>query len=313
MVNFNYILAIFGGLVLCEAAVIIAFNTKHGNWKSINRSHVFCIVLCLVYLCAVIYASEDCNRSEYHCVLFGKICAMLYIFVTMAVYFFYWVRSRMVNTIPWKGKTCIGNIVLLMITMIGVFCACCLWLPIKGLEEMGVLKSGDCTVENSRWVIIVIIWGLGDCVISVLLLILFIKPLTIIRQRIRDTPHSNDSWRRISRVTKKNRNLLIFTLLVSNGVYITISVLVNPDLQTILFVSTIDQLVTLQCITMTFIYDGLEYYYCRACFILCSQNGTAEVEQEEQAPYRAMTPSLSPLTMSLPSTSSGTINLTDEI
>jgi len=105
----------------------------------------------------------------------------------------------------------------------------------------------------------------------------------------------------------------MFNMLVSIGMYVTILVLGNPNMQTVLFLGTIDRLVTLLLITMTFSYDGWEYFYLTAYCIFCYQDRKAELEIEEQVPYRSMGVHSSSSTLTSIIFTPTEKNLTDEI
>jgi len=150
MKTFDYVLMICGGLVVSEAVVIITLNTKHGYWEAINKFHVLSATLFLLYLSTVIYSSVQCNRSDHLCNLLWKFCCTLYIAVTMAVYSFYYVKSRIVNNILWKGKQYIERVVFTMIPSMGVLGSCFTWLPIKNVQYYGFLKDGECHLVERR-------------------------------------------------------------------------------------------------------------------------------------------------------------------
>jgi len=270
------ILMTCGGLVLSEAAIIISLNTKRGYWEVINKLHILSAAFFLVYLSTVIYSSVECNRSDHVCDLLWKVCSTLYISVSMAVYSFY-IKSTLVNNILWKGKQCFGRVVFTMIPSMGVCGLCFFWLPIEDFEYYGYLKDGECHLVERRW--IVIFWVLGDVILSILMLLLFIRPITVIKQTLNDTPRSAGTLRSMRKMTEKNRNLLLFTVTVTISLFTVIAVVGTMDMRTVICMGTIDRLVTLQCITMTFSYDGREYFYCRACFLLC-QRRTPEMEQD---------------------------------
>jgi len=77
----------------------------------------------------------------------------------------------------------------------------------------------------------------------------------------------------------------MFSVLITIGMYTTIAVFGKLHMRTVIYMCAVDRLVTLQCITMTFTYDGKEYFYCRGCFLFLSR--TLEIEDEEQS-YQAM-------------------------
>jgi len=184
----------------------------------------------------------------------------------MSVYSFYYVKSRLVNSVLWRGKKWSGRIVLIMIVMMGVSGLCFFWPPIKDVQYNGILVDGECRLVKRRW--IAIFWVSGDSFISVMLLALFIKPLKDLKNRLEGTPRLVANFRKMERMTEKNRNLLFFTVTVTIGLYTTIAVVGNLTMRTVIYMCAVDRLVTLQCITMTFSYDDRDYFYCHACFIL---------------------------------------------
>jgi len=147
---FDYVLAIFGGFVIFEASAIIALNTKRGFWEKINKLHVLSAVSYLIYLCTVIYSSLNCDRASYYCDLLWKTCNTLYILVTMFVYFFYWVKSRVVNTTSWNGKKLYERVALVMIVMIAVMSLGFFWFPMKDIQFKAFLIDGECYLPDRR-------------------------------------------------------------------------------------------------------------------------------------------------------------------
>jgi len=285
MISLVHILMICGGLVFSEAAVIIILNTKRGYWETLNKLHVLSAAFFLIYLTTVIYSYVECTRSDFICGLLWKICSTCYISVSMAVYSFYYVKSRLVNNILWEGKQWCGRVVATMIPLMAVFGLCFFWMPSKEFTYFGYLKDGECKLVERRW--IVIFWVVGDVILSILLLLLFIRPITVIKKTLNDTPRSAVTLRSMKKLTERNRNLLLFTVTVTITLF-TIVAVVSPDMRAVICIGMADRLVTLQCITMTFSYDGREYFYCRACFLLCFQTRTPEMEQEENDGYEAM-------------------------
>jgi len=258
--------------------MIITLNTKRGYWESTNKFHVLSGVLYLIYLSTVIFSSVESVRSDLWCDILWKICSTMYIAVTMSVYSFYYVKSRVVNNVPWIGKKWSGHVVLTMIVMMGLLGLCFFWPPIKNVQYNGILINGECHLVKRRW--IAIIWVIGDCVLSVFLLVLFIKPLEILKEKLGDTPRSVATLRSLIRLTERNRNLLLCTVTVTIGLYTTIVVVGNLTMRTVIYMCAIDRLVTLQCITMTFSYDNRDYFYCHACFILfCKKRENEIIEQ----------------------------------
>jgi len=300
---FDYALMICGGLVLTEAAMIITLNTKRNYWEATNQFHVLSAVLYLVYLSTVIYSSVECSRSDYYCDLLWKICSTLYIAVNMSVYSFYYVKSGLVNNILWRGRNRSRKLVIILIAMMGVTGLCFFWPPIKHVQFYGVLIDGECKLVNRRW--IVILWVLGDSVLSILLLLLFIRPIEVINKTLGDSPRSVAILRSMRRMTEKNRNLLLITVLITVGIYTTIAVFDTLRMRVVIYMCAVDRLVTLQCMTMTFSYDGREYFYCRACFILCFQDRAREIDEDHEQPYQALNPRYSSTSLLTMSSSAG--------
>jgi len=174
----------------------------------------------------------------------------------MAVYSFYYVKSRIVNNILWKGKQWFRRVVFTMIPTMGICGLCFFWLPIKDFEYYGFLKDGECHLASRRWILI--FWVVGDVILSILLLLLFIRPITVIKETLKDTPGSVGTLRRMRKMTERNRNLLLFTVTVTISLFTVITVVGTLNMRTVICMGTIDRLVTLQCITMTFSYDGRE-------------------------------------------------------
>jgi len=172
-----------------------------------------------------------------------------------------------------------------MIPLMGLCGLCFFWLPFKDFEYYGFLKEGKCYLVRRRWILI--FWVVGDVSLSILLLLLFIIPIRVIKKTLEDTPRSLCTLRRMGKMTVRNRNLLLFTVTVTISLFSVITVLGTLNMRTVIFMGTIDRLVTLQCITMTFIYDGREYFYCQGCYILCFQK-TPEIEHEQPVEYQAM-------------------------
>jgi len=306
MRTFDYILMMCGGLVFSEAAMIITLNTKRGYWEATNKFHVLTALLFLVYLSTVIYSSVECSRSQYYCDLLWKVCSTLYISVNMSVYSFYYAKSRVVNNILTRvnrGRSRTRSLVIISIAIMGICGLSFFWPPIKHVQYYGILIDGECNLADRRW--IVITWVCGDTLLSTLLLRLFIAKIEVIKSILGDTPRSVAMLKRMRRMTEKNRNLLLFSLLITIGIYAVIAVLGNLHMRTVIWLCAVDRLVTLQCITMTFTYDGREWFYCSACFILCCQERTSEIGEEEDQRYEAMTQSNSKSTSILLMSSTG--------
>jgi len=277
MRTFDYILIICGGLVLSEAGIIITLNTKRGYWEAINKFHVLSTVSYLTYLIVGICSTYWCYRSEFYCNFLWKVCSTLYIGVNMSVYSFYYVKSRVVNNIVWRRRNWYRGLVIFSIATMGIGGMFIIWAPIKHVQYYGRLINGECYSANRLW--IVIAWVVSDSSLSVLLLLLFVKPIQIINKTLGDSPRSVATLKSMRRLSEKNRNLLLCSMLVSTGIFTAIAILGSMHMRTAIYLCAMDRLVTLQCITMTFSYDGQEYFYCRACFICNCHNRGREIEE----------------------------------
>lgn len=277
---FDYILTICGGLVVFEAGIIILLNIKRGYQEPTNKFHVVLTVLYLIYLVAGICSAYQGSQSEYYCDTLWKVCSTLYLAVNMSIYSFYYVKSRVVNDILQRGRHRCRGLVLVLIATMGIGGISIIWVPINGFQYYGKLIDGECQSANRRQ--IVIAWVVSDSVLSTLLLLLFIRPIKVLNKTLGDTPSSVATLRSMKRLTEKNRNLLLCSMLFSVGIFTAIAILGELEMHNVIYLCAVDRLVTLQCITMTFTYDGKEYFYCCACFILCSQDRGLESEENEQ-------------------------------
>jgi len=275
MHNFDFILILCGALVIIEAAAIITLNTKRGYWESTNILHMLSSFFYLIYLTVVIYSSMEITRSNQYCDLLWRICSTLYMTVTMCVYSFYWARSRLVNRIEWRGRKIFERIVIISIALM-VANLCFFWYPNKSVQYNGFLMDGECYVEKRPW--IGALWVSGDAMVSLLLLLLYVRPLMDIDKMWGDPSKSITSLDRMRQMTTRDRNLLTFTVLFTLGV-ITAALAGNLKMQYVIYLCAIDRLVTLQCITMTFSYDQRNWFYCYSCFLLC--HGRKEERKEE--------------------------------
>jgi len=283
---FDYVMVTIVGLVFLEACVIITFNTKREFWERINKIHALCLVLYPIYLSSVIYASLECTRSTSHCDYSWKICCTLYIILTMAVYTFYYVKSNVVHTIDWNGKRLAGRFSLLGIAMMGLMGMAFFWLPVEGFQYNAFLSNGECELVERAW--IPIVWMIGDTALSILLLMLFIRPLQEIQELLGDSPKSVAMLLGMKRMTEKNRNLLVVIVLATLIVMIRVSV-GNINMRTVHYLCSMDRLVTIQCITLTFSYDGVEYFYCiKPLSSLC--NIGSDTEDEDSSSLSLMPP-----------------------
>jgi len=168
MRTFDYVLMICGGLILGEASAIIILNTKHGYWELTNKLHVLSAVFYLIFLTAVVYSSLQCTRSNHYCDLLWKICSTLYISMSLSVYFFYYAKSRLVNTIRWRGKKLCERVTLIGIVSLALIGLGVFWLPIEGIQWNGFLIDGECHLVKRIW--IGPFWVAGDTILSFLLL-----------------------------------------------------------------------------------------------------------------------------------------------
>merc|ERR1719177_106615 len=100
----------------------------------------------------------------------------------------------------------------------------------------------------------------GDTMLSALLLVLFLKPLHEIKRMMGSSPQTVLALIGVGRLIKKNRNLLIITVVLTLGAMV-IMVGTNQCIRTIHYVCAIERFLTLQCITLTFSYDPQEYFY----------------------------------------------------
>jgi len=219
---FDYILLICGGLVVAEAALIITFNTKRGFWAPTNKLHVLSAFFYCMYLAAVVYSSLNCERSNNYCDKLWKICSTLYIAVSLAVYSFYYVKSRLVHSILWKGKYYSERLAVVMIAGMGVSGIVFFWLPINGVTYGASLRNGECYLDERPW--IAYTWVIGDTVLSLLLLMLFIKPLQNIEYDFGSSPRAVAMLLGMKRIIQKNRNLLLFTVLCTLVIITTCAV-----------------------------------------------------------------------------------------
>lgn len=136
----------------------------------------------------------------------------------------------LVNTIKWKGRKLLERIVLISIASM-VPNLCFFWLPNESIQYNGFLKDGECHLEKRPW--IGAMWVSGDTVVSLLLLLLFVRPLIEIKKRFGDTPSSIEMVKSMRLMTERNRNLLMFTVLFTLGV-ITAGVVGNLKMQTVI-------------------------------------------------------------------------------
>jgi len=97
-------------------------------------------------------------------------------------------------------------------------------------------------------------------VLSVLLLVLFIRPLQDIKKQLEKSSRFLSALKVMRRMIRRNRNLLMFTLLCTFTVVLTIAVMDKLSMRAVIYLGAIDGLVRLQCITMSF-----DYLTCNNC------------------------------------------------
>jgi len=152
---------------------------------------------------------------------------------------------------------------------------CFVILSIHGVHKDAWLMEEKCDLARA-W--IQILWMSGDAVLSILLLLLFLRPLKEVRHMLRDYPKSVDMLNNVHRVIQKHRNLLIITVSVTLVVMVTITVK-HYSMRTIHYLCAVERLVAVQCITLTFSYDAQEWFYYRPCLpVYCGSK--REVEEE---------------------------------
>jgi len=260
---------LIAGLILtvCEACIIIGLNIKKGDIDRTRKLHMICLVVYPIYLSSVLYASLEQRTSQSHCDTSWKVCCTLYIAVAVAVYMFYYVKSVVMHTIRWKGKKTYERIALSLIFIMILMGLIFFWLPIPKVQWEASLSDGECVLAPRKD--IPIIWMLGDTVLSILLLMLFVKPLEKLRRQSLGGTQMFD----MKSLIHKNRNLLAFVVFVTLVVMVTIAA-VELKMVTIHYLCAADRFVTLQCITMTFNIDAEVFcYYPRLLFSLCKSAG----------------------------------------
>ena len=142
----------------------------------------------------------------------------------MTVYSFYYAKSRVVHTIDWDGKRKYERLAIVMIIMMGVVGLAFFWLPIPGFQYTAFLVNGECELVERRWALVV--WTLGDTILSIFLLVLFIKPLQEVKKILRDTPKSRETMLKMKGLILKNRNILTITVLSTLIVMMTIGMII---------------------------------------------------------------------------------------
>jgi len=273
---FDYFLVASLGFVIGQATIIITLNTKWGIWGRTQKLHTMIVIIYPMYLGSVLYSSLQCDRCEKNCSTLWKVCSMFYIVVTVAVWLFYYARSKVVHSLTWDGKCQFERLASLTIVTMGGGGLCFLILSIEGAYEGAFLIGEKCHLAWRLW--IQIVWMVGDAGISILLLLLFLRPLTEVRQVLRDHPRSTGMLNNVHRVIQKHRNLLIITVAVTLVVMVTITV-THFSMRTTHYLCTVERLVALQCITLTFNFEAQEYFYYRPCLPVCCGR-KREVEEE---------------------------------
>lgn len=255
---FEYVMVACFILVLAEAMLIIYVNSKKGWWKPINQVHVLSVMFYPIYLGFVIYTSLICSTANRHCESLWNGCSILYVAVTITVWSFYWAKSKVVHSISWKWKRTCERLSILLISLMGLIGLGFFIIPTKGIQYNGFMVYGNCHRAKRRW--ITAIWMFGDILVSGLLLVLFLRPLQEIKKMMGCSPKSVLMLIGVRQLIKKNRNLLLITVMVTLGA-MAIVALDNMCIRTVHYVCIIERLLTLQCITLTFSYEPHEYIY----------------------------------------------------
>jgi len=258
MREFEYVLVACLILVLAEATLIIHVNTKRGWWKPINKMHVLSVVFYPIYLSFVIYTSLMCSTSNRHCEIMWKGCSILYVAVTITVWSFYWAKSKVAHSIAWKWKRTFETLSISLILLMGLIGLCFFIFPFKGIQYNAFVVQGNCHRAKRRW--ITAIWMFGDASVSALLLVLFLRPLQKIKKLMGNSPKSVLMLIGVRQLIKKNRNLLIITVMVTLGAMVIVA-LNNMCIRTVHYLCIIERLLTLQFITLTFSYEPQDYLY----------------------------------------------------
>jgi len=288
MIFFDYALMICTGFVILEAFVIITVNSQRGFWKLVNWMHLLSTFCYPVYLGSVIYATQTRNRSNGYCDAIWKVSSTLYIALTMAVYSFYYARSKIWEVIKWEGKERLETLAVVGIAAMGITGLGFFWLPIKGVQYNASLSDGECAPVRRRW--IPVCWMIGDTAVSALLLMLFIRPLAEIRKMLGRSSRSIALLLNMRRLIQKNRNLLAITVLVTLVVMVTVAIS-DLTLEIVHYMCAFDRFITVQCITLTFSYDSQDCFYCHACLFLTCRH-PKKSEDEEISVTEKKTPSI---------------------
>jgi hypothetical protein len=256
------------GFVTVQTFLILAINTMRGFWDPVHLTHLLCAVSYCIYLALVIYASKTSNRSDEWCDTVWKITATSYIVLNMAVYSFYYTRSKVWKMIKWEGKDKLEQLAPVMIPLMGLTGLGFFYIPIRGVQYNALLVEGECQPVKRQW--IAIVWLVGDTALSFLLLVLFVRPLQELQKMLGDAQKSMIMLLHFRQFIQKNCHLLGITVLATVMVYIMISFM-ELKLSAIHYLCVIDRLITLQCITLSFSYDS-QYYNCFACLLLSYHN-----------------------------------------
>jgi len=282
---FYYALMICFGFVILEALIIITVNSQRGYWELVNWMHLLSTIFYPVYLGSVVYATKTRDRSHGYCDAVWKVSSTLYIALTMAVYLFYYARTKIWEVIKWEGKERLERLAVVGIAAMGITGLGFFWLPIRGIQYNAFLIDGECAPVRRRW--IPVCWMVGDTAVSALLLVLFIRPLAEIRKMLGKSPRSIALLLNMRRLIQKNRNLLAFTVLVTLVVMVTVAVS-DLTLEIVHYMCVFDRFITVQCITLTFSYDSQECFYCHAClFLSCGDPNKSEHEEVSMTDKKA--------------------------
>jgi len=266
---FDYVMIACLVFILGEAALIITVNTKRGYWQLTNKVHLLAVVCYPIYLGFVIYTSHMCNHShDIHCENLWKVCSMLYVALTIIVWSFYYVKSKIAHTISWEWKQQFERVTMVIMAVMGILGLGFFIIPIKGMQYNSFSTHGKCHRAKRGW--IPALWMFGDAVVSSLLLVLFIRPLQEITKLMGNSPKSVLMLMSVRRLITKNRNLLLLNLVFTLAAMVITSA-VDLCMRSVHNLCVIERLLTLQCITLTFNYEPKEYLLKNINWLFCCE------------------------------------------
>ena len=100
---------------------------------------------------------------------------------------------------------------------------------------------------------------MGDTAASILLLVLFIKPLQEIKHTIGADPRSVSMLLSMKQLIIKNRNILAVIVLATVIVMVTIAAK-DLNMRTVHYLCVMDRLVTLHSINLTFSHEDRNFF-----------------------------------------------------